>query len=52
MRHLSESSKERAIIKYKIELLLKSLSEEDFYHMADEDSEDDIEKVGGLKEDN
>ena len=29
---------------------MKSLSEEDFYDVTDEDSENEIEEVGGLRE--
>ena len=29
---------------------MRSLSEEDFYDMIDEDSDNEIEKVGGLEE--
>ena len=49
MKNLSESSKEIAAIKSKKEWLMKSLSE-DFYDVTDEDSENKIEEVGGLKE--
>ena len=42
MRHLSEGSKEKATIKSKKEQLMKSLCEEDFYDVADEDSENEI----------
>ena len=50
MRYLSEGSKERAAIKSKKEQLMKSLSEEDFYDVTDEDSENEIEKVDDLNE--
>ena len=48
MRHLSEGSKERAAIKSKKEQIIKSLSEEDFYDVTDEDSDNKIEEVDGL----
>ena len=50
MRHLSEGSKERAVIRSKKERLIKSLSEEDFYDATNEDSDNEIEEVGGLEE--
>ena len=49
MRHLSESSKERAAIKSNKERLMESLSEEDFYDVTDEDSDNKIEEVDGLE---
>ena len=50
LRHLSEGSKERAVIKSKKERLIKTLSEEDSNDVAVENSENEIENVGGLKE--
>ena len=49
MRHLSEGSKERAEIKSKKERLMRSLSEEDFYDLTDEDSDNEIEEADGLE---
>ena len=49
MSHLSEGSKERAAIKSKKERLIKSLSEEEFYNVTDEDSDNEIEEVDGLE---
>ena len=46
---LSEGSKERAAIKSKKERLMRSLSEEDFYEVTEEDSDNEIEEVGGLE---
>jgi len=48
-RHLSEGSKERAAIKSKKDRLMRSLSEEDFYEVTEEDSDNEIEEVGGLE---
>ena len=48
-QHLSEDSKERAAIKSRKERLMKSLSEEDFYDVTDEDSDNEIEEVGYLE---
>ena len=48
-QHLFKGSKERAAIKSKKERLMKSLSEEDFYDIADEVSDNEIKEVGGLK---
>jgi len=48
-RHLSEGSKERAAIKSKKDRLMRSLSEEDFYDVIEEDSDNEIEEVGGLE---
>ena len=48
MKHLYEGSKERAAIKSKKEQLMRSLSEEDFYDMTDEDSDNEIEEVDDL----
>ena len=49
MRHISEGSKERAAIKSKKERLMRSLSEEDFYDVTEEDSDNEIEEVDGLE---
>ena len=48
MRYLSEGSKKRAAIKSKKERVMGSLSEEDFYDVTDENSDNEIEEVGGL----
>ena len=44
-QHLSKGSKERATIKFKKERLMKPLSEEDFYDVADKDSEMKLKKL-------
>ena len=48
-QHLSEGSKERAVIKSKKKRVMKSLSEEDFYDVTDEDSDNENEKVGDFR---
>ena len=48
-KHLSEGSKERASIKIKKEHLMKSLSEEAFHEIGNDESVDEIE-VDGLEE--
>ena len=48
-RHPSEGSKERAVIKFKKERLMRSLSEEDFYDVSDEDSDNKTEEIDDLE---
>ena len=48
-QHLSEGSKEKAAIKFKKVRLMRSLSEEDFYDVTEEDSDNEIEEVGSLE---
>jgi len=48
-QNLSEGSKERATIKFKKERLMRSLSEEDFYDLSDEDSDNKIEEIDDLE---
>ena len=50
LRHLSERSKEKPVIKSKKEQVMNSLSEKAFHEIADDKSENEIEEVRGWVE--